>query len=68
VATCLPAATASRCGAQYSRHREPAEFLESLRAATDGTAALLCYKPDTVDKDLGAARDRLTGEFKDSYT
>lgn len=68
MAPCLPAATASRCGAQYSRHRGPAEFLESLRAATDGTAALLSYKPDTVDKDLGAARDRLTGEFKDSYT
>lgn len=68
MATCLPAPTASRCGAQYSRHREPAELLESLRAATDGTAALLSYKPDMVDKDLGAARDRLTDEFKDSYT
>jgi Mce-associated membrane protein len=40
---------------------------QSLRA-TDGTAALLSCKPDTVDKDLGAARDRLTGEFKDSHT
>jgi Mce-associated membrane protein len=54
--------------AQYSRHRRGPEFRESLRAATDGTAALLSYKPDTVDKDLGATRDRSTGEFKDSYT
>jgi Mce-associated membrane protein len=42
--------------------------IESVRAATDGTVALLSYKPDTVDKDLGGARDRLTGSFKDAYT
>jgi Mce-associated membrane protein len=42
--------------------------IESVRAATDSTIALLSYRPDTVDKDLGAARDRLTGTFRDSYT
>jgi Mce-associated membrane protein len=42
--------------------------IESVRAATDGTIALLSYKPDTVQKDLGAARDRLTGTFLDAYT
>ncbi len=41
---------------------------ESVRAATDGAVALLTYRPDTVDKDLSAARERLTGAFKDSYT
>lgn len=41
---------------------------ESVRAATDGTVALLSYRPDSVDKDLTAARDRLTGNFRDSYT
>jgi Mce-associated membrane protein len=41
---------------------------ESVRAATDSTIAMLSYKHDTVEKDLGAAGDRLTGEFKDSYT
>lgn len=41
---------------------------ESARAATDSTIAILTYKPDTVEKDLGAARDRLTGKFQDSYT
>lgn len=40
---------------------------ESVRAATDSTIAMLSYKPDTVEKDLGAASDRLTGKFKNSY-
>lgn len=42
--------------------------VESVAAAKDATIALLSYKPDTVEKDLDAARDRLTGTFKDSYT
>jgi len=41
---------------------------ESVAAAKDSTVALLSYKPDTVEKDLGAARDRLTGNFLDAYT
>jgi Mce-associated membrane protein len=42
--------------------------IESVAAAKDATIALLSYKPDTAEKDLTAARDRLTGAFKDSYT
>jgi Mce-associated membrane protein len=42
--------------------------LESIQAARDSTVALLSYRTDTVENDLGAARDRLTGQFKDSYT
>jgi Mce-associated membrane protein len=42
--------------------------IESVAAAKDSTVALLSYQPDTVDKDLRAARNRLTGGFKDSYT
>jgi Mce-associated membrane protein len=42
--------------------------VESVAAAKDATVAMLSYQPDTVEKDLGAARDRLTGTFKDSYT
>jgi Mce-associated membrane protein len=42
--------------------------IESVAAAKDSTVALLSYQPDTVDKELKAARDRLTGVFKDSYT
>ncbi|MEZ0353758.1 hypothetical protein [Mycobacterium sp. pR1184] len=41
---------------------------ESVRAASDGAVAMLSYRPDTVEKDLGAARDRLTGSLKDSYS
>lgn len=42
--------------------------VESVAAARDGTIAILSYQPGTVEKDLGAARGRLTGTFKDSYT
>ena len=42
--------------------------IDSVSAAKDGTIAMLSYQPDTVEKDLGAARDRMTGTFKESYT
>lgn len=41
---------------------------ESVRVATDSTVALLSYKSGSVEKELGAARQRLTGRFRDSYT
>lgn len=41
---------------------------ESIKAAKDSTIALLSYKPDTVEQQLHAARDLLTGDFRDSYT
>lgn len=40
---------------------------QSVRAATDSTVALLSYRPDSVDRDLAAATDRLTGGFRDQY-
>jgi Mce-associated membrane protein len=42
--------------------------LQSVHTATEDTIAMLSYRPDTVEKDLTAARDRLTGQFKDAYT
>lgn len=42
--------------------------IESVRAAKDSTVALLSYKPDTVEQQLGVARELLTGEFRESYT
>jgi Mce-associated membrane protein len=42
--------------------------IESLQAAKDSTIALLSYQPDTAEQKLNAARDLLTGEFRDSYT
>ncbi len=41
---------------------------ESVEVAKESTTALLSYKPDTVEKQLNDARDRLTGEFRDQYT
>jgi Mce-associated membrane protein len=41
---------------------------ESVQAAKDSTVALLTYKPDTVEQQLTAARDRLTGDFRGQYT
>jgi Mce-associated membrane protein len=40
----------------------------SVQAAVDGTVALLSYRSETVDKDLEAAKSRLTGKFLDAYT
>ncbi|PRC52010.1 hypothetical protein C6A85_61100, partial [Mycobacterium sp. ITM-2017-0098] len=40
----------------------------SVQAARDGTIALLSYRPESVEQQLGAARELLTGEFRDSYT
>lgn len=45
-----------------------ASRLAAIQAAKDSTVALLSYRPATVERDLGAARERLTGGFKDSYT
>lgn len=41
---------------------------ESVQAASDGTVALLSYRPDTVQNDLEAAQGRLTGTFLNAYT
>ncbi len=42
--------------------------VQALQAARQGTVAMLSYRPETVDKDLAAARNYLTGTFRDSYT
>lgn len=39
----------------------------SVQAAKDTTIAILSYQPDTVEEQLGAARDLLTGDFRESY-
>lgn len=41
---------------------------QSTGAASDSTVAILSYKPETVDRDLQAAADRLTGSFRQQYT
>lgn len=42
--------------------------IESVQAAKDSTVALLSYQPNTVEQQLDAARNLLTGEFRDAYT
>lgn len=41
--------------------------IQSIQAAKDTTVALLSYQPDTAEKELGAAAERLTGSFKKDY-
>jgi Mce-associated membrane protein len=41
---------------------------ESAAAARDSTVALLTFRFDTVDRDVAAARKRLTGNFLETYT
>jgi Mce-associated membrane protein len=40
---------------------------QSMRAASESTVAILSYKPETVDQDLKAAADRLSGGFRQQY-
>ena len=61
------------CGAGYLKWQDStmraskAASIESVQAAKDSTTALLSYRPHTVEQDLTAAQDRLTGDFKDTY-
>ena len=41
---------------------------ESVSAAREATVAILSYRADTVEADLTAARERITGAFLDSFT
>jgi Mce-associated membrane protein len=40
---------------------------KSVQVATESTIAILSYRPDTADKDLPAAANRLTGSFRGDY-
>ncbi|HEY1839180.1 MAG TPA: hypothetical protein VGG53_02970 [Mycobacterium sp.] len=41
---------------------------QSVAAARDSTDAVLTFRYDTVDRDVAATRERLTGGFLDTYT
>lgn len=41
---------------------------QSVAAARDTTTAILSYNAESADRELNAARDRLTGSFLDDYT
>lgn len=61
-------------GAGYLKHLDASDqtaqaaAISSVAAATAGTIELLSYRPDTVEATLMAASNRLTGQFRDSYT
>ncbi|MCZ0730759.1 hypothetical protein [Mycolicibacterium iranicum] len=57
---------AGTMSAEPTSHPSLAET--TVQAAREGTIALLSYTPDKVEEQLGAARDLLTGEFRESYT
>lgn len=40
----------------------------AIKAASDGTVALLSYSPESLDKDFAAAKSKLTGSFLSYYT
>lgn len=46
----------------------PAASATVLKAAGDGTVALLSYAPDSLDRDFSAAKSHLTGDFLSYYT
>lgn len=51
-----------------SRRSAQAAGAEAVKAARDTVPAMLSYRPETAEKDLSAARERLTGRFLDDYT
>jgi Mce-associated membrane protein len=51
-----------------SAHDSAALRAETVRIASEDAVALLSYRAESADKDLGAARERLTGDFKNAYS
>lgn len=41
---------------------------DSVAAARSIAIAMLTYEPQTVDQQLGAAKEKLTGSFRDTYS
>ncbi|MEV0674603.1 twin-arginine translocation pathway signal [Mycobacterium sp. NPDC050441] len=56
--------------AEYRGDQQTGEAASAtvLKAASDGTVALLSYAPDSLDRDFTAAKTHLTGDFLSYYT
>ena len=50
-----------------SQQTDPRVAATVVRSASDGTAALLSYAPESLDKDFATARSHLSGEFLSYY-
>lgn len=48
-------------------HVTQSSAIEVARVASEGAVALLSYHADSVEKDLSAASERLTGSFREDY-
>jgi Mce-associated membrane protein len=53
---------------QPDRQSNDATVQTAVKAASEGTVALLSYSPDSLDKDFAAAKSKLTGSFLSYYT
>jgi Mce-associated membrane protein len=53
---------------QPDRATDGAAAESAVKAASDGTVALLSYAPESLDKDFAAAKSKLTGSFLSYYT
>ncbi|WP_158169147.1 twin-arginine translocation pathway signal [Mycolicibacterium smegmatis] len=53
---------------RVDKETDPAAAEVALKAATDGTVALLSYAPESLDQDFAIAKTHLTGDFLSYYT
>jgi Mce-associated membrane protein len=53
---------------QPNQRTDPAVAQAVVRAASDGTVALLSYSPESLDKDFATAKSHLSGDFLSYYT
>jgi Mce-associated membrane protein len=55
---------------QYQPDRQTNDAAEksAIKAASDGTVAILSYAPESLDKDFATAKSKLTGDFLSYYT
>lgn len=68
----LVAAAAATAVLYWGQYREDQQTNDAaansaIRAASDGTVALLSYVPEKLEADLAAAKARLTGDFLTYY-
>lgn len=53
---------------ELSSQRSFAPAQQVMKAAASATTALLTYSYQTVEKDVAAAKDLITGDFRDKYS
>jgi Mce-associated membrane protein len=52
---------------QPRQQTDPSVARAVIRAASDGTVALLSYSPESLDKDFATAKSHLSGDFLSYY-